>query len=99
MEGFGKLSSETGKDYGCTGKSISYQKSKELDDNSQTKSDKKDALVIAKLVKDGRYFETYLPHDVYAELRGLTTTRISLNKRKKSIKTQSQQYWMSIFLN
>ncbi len=62
------------------------KKSKELDDNSQTKSDKKDALVIAKLVKDGRYFETYLPHDVYAELRGLTTTRISLNKRKKSIK-------------
>lgn len=58
---------------------------KELDDNSQTKSDKKDALTIAKLVKDGRYFETYLPHDVYAELRGLTTTRYSMNKRKKAI--------------
>lgn len=58
---------------------------KELDDNSQTKSDKKDALTIAKLVKDGRYFETYLPHDIYAELRGLTTTRNSMNKRKKSI--------------
>ena len=58
---------------------------KELDDNSQTKSDKKDALTIAKLVKDGRYFETYLPHDIYAELRGLTTTRNSINKRKKSI--------------
>lgn len=61
------------------------QKAKELDDNSQTKSDKKDALTIARLVKDGRYFETYLPHDVYAELRGLTTTRHSMNKRKKSI--------------
>lgn len=61
------------------------KKAKELDDNSQTKSDKKDALTIAKLVKDGRYFETYLPHDVYAELRGLTTTRHSMNKRKKSI--------------
>ena len=58
---------------------------KELDDNSQTKSDKKDALTIANLVKDGRYFETYLPHDIYAELRGLTTTRNSMNKRKKSI--------------
>ena len=58
---------------------------KELDDNSQTKSDKKDALTIAKLVKDGRYFETYLPHDIYDELRGLTTTRNSMNKRKKSI--------------
>ena len=61
------------------------KKAKELDDNSQTKSDKKDALTIARLVKDGRYFETYLPHDVYAELRGLTTTRHSMNKRKKSI--------------
>lgn len=61
------------------------KKAKELDDNSQTKSDKKDALTIARLVKDGRYFETYLPHDVYAELRNLTTTRNSINKRKKSV--------------
>lgn len=61
------------------------KKAKELDDNSQTKSDKKDALTIARLVKDGRYFETYLPHDVYAELRGLATTRNSINKRKKSV--------------
>lgn len=61
------------------------KKAKELDDNSQTKSDKKDALTIARLVKDGRYFETYLPHDVYAELRGLTTTRNSINKRRKSV--------------
>ena len=29
------------------------KKAKELDDNSQTKSDKKDALTIARLVKDG----------------------------------------------
>lgn len=62
------------------------KKSKELDDNCQTKSDIKDALTIAKLVKDGRYFETYLPHDIYAELRGLTATRTSMQKRMKSIK-------------
>lgn len=61
------------------------RKAKELDDNSQTKSDKKDALTIARLVKVGRYFETYLPHDVYAELRGLATARSSINKRKKSV--------------
>lgn len=61
------------------------KKAKELDDNSQTKSDKKDALTIARLVKDGRYFETYLPHDVYAELRGLATARNSINKRKKAV--------------
>lgn len=62
------------------------KQAKELDDNSQTKSDKKDALTIAKLVKDGRYFELYLPHDVYAELRGLSTIRTGLNKRKNALK-------------
>lgn len=62
------------------------KQAKELDDNSQTKSDKKDALTIAKLVKDGRYFELCLPHDVYAELRGLSTTRTGLNKRKSALK-------------
>lgn len=62
------------------------KQAKELDDNSQTKSDKKDALTIAKLVKDGRYFELYLPHDIYAQLRGLSTTRTGLNKRKNAIK-------------
>ena len=62
------------------------KKAKELDDNSPTKSDIKDALTIARLVKDGRYFETYLPHDVYAELRVLSTTRISVVKREKAIK-------------
>ena len=62
------------------------KQAKELDDNSQTKSDKKDALTIAKLVKDGRYFELYLPHDIYAELRGLSTTRNSLNKRRRALK-------------
>ena len=62
------------------------KQAKELDDNSQTKSDKKDALTIAKLVKDGRYFELYLPHDIYAELRGLSTTRTGLNKRRNALK-------------
>ncbi len=62
------------------------KQAKELDDNSPTKSDKKDALTIAKLVKDGRYFELYLPHDIYAELRGLSTTRTGLNKRKSALK-------------
>lgn len=62
------------------------KQAKELDDNSQRKSDKKDALTIAKLVKDRRYFEMYLSHDIYAELRGLPTTRTGLNKRKKALK-------------
>jgi transposase len=36
------------------------KKSKELDDNSPTKNDIKDAKVVAKLVIDGRYTEPHL---------------------------------------
>ncbi len=61
------------------------KKAKELDDNSQTKSDKKDALTIAKLVKDGRYCEAYLPHDAYADLRVLSTARNSVNRQKNAL--------------
>jgi transposase len=61
------------------------KRAKELDDNSPTKNDKKDALTIAKLVRDGRYYETYMPQDVYAELRVLSTARISLMKRRNAL--------------
>jgi transposase len=62
------------------------KRAKELDDNSQTKNDKKDALTIAKLVRDGRYYEVYMPQDIYAELRVLTNSRISLMKRHNALK-------------
>lgn len=45
------------------------KKIKELDDNSPTKNDVKDAKVIAQLVKDGRYAEPNIPEGVYADLR------------------------------
>lgn len=45
------------------------KKSKELDDNSPTKNDVKDARVIAQLIKDGRYSEPQIPEGIYAELR------------------------------
>ena len=61
------------------------KRAKELDDNSPTKNDKKDALTIAKLVRDGRYYEVYMPQDVYAELRVLSTARISLIKRRNAL--------------
>ncbi|OIK17172.1 IS110 family transposase [Bacillus sp. MUM 116] len=48
---------------------LHVKKSKELDDNSPTKNDVKDAKVIAQLVKDGRYAEPTIPQGVYAELR------------------------------
>ncbi len=54
---------------------------KELDDNSQTKSDKKDALTIAHLVRDGRYFDVYLPEGAYADLRILCNERKRLQKQ------------------
>jgi transposase len=45
------------------------KRSKELDDNSQKKTDRKDPKTIAKLVIDGRFVETYMPTGIYAELR------------------------------
>ncbi len=48
---------------------LHVKKTKELDDNSPTKNDVKDARVIAQLVKDGRYAEPTIPQGVYAELR------------------------------
>jgi transposase len=62
------------------------KKAKELDDNSPVKSDKKDAITIARLVKDGRYFDPYLPEDIYAELRGLSNYRVTQIKRSNAIK-------------
>jgi transposase len=62
------------------------KKAKELDDNSQTKSDKKDALTIARLVKDGRFFDPYLPKEEYGELRGLSNARVSTMKRNNAVK-------------
>lgn len=57
------------------------KQAKELDDNSQTKSDKKDALTIAHLVRDGRYFDIYLPEGAYADLRILCNERKRLQKQ------------------
>jgi transposase len=62
------------------------KRAKELDDNSPTKNDKKDALTIARLLRDGRFSQLYLPQDVYGELRVLANTRVSLMKRQNAIK-------------
>lgn len=45
------------------------KKTKELDDNSPTKNDVKDAKVIARLIEDGRYSIPNLPKNIYAGLR------------------------------
>ncbi len=62
------------------------KRAKELDDNSPTKNDKKDALTIARLIRDGRYYDVYMPQDVFAELRVLSNSRVSLMKRHNALK-------------
>ena len=47
------------------------KQAKELDDNSQTKSDPKDAQVIAHLIREGRYFDTYLEAELEAVMNTL----------------------------
>lgn len=54
------------------------KKSKELDDNSQTKNDRKDPKVIAGLVREGRYMIPYLPDGVYADLRTASNMRFQI---------------------
>jgi len=51
------------------------KKQKELDDNSPTKNDRKDALIIATLTWEGRFSRCYLPQGIWAELRGYTQSR------------------------
>ena len=59
---------------------------KELDDNCQTKNDKKDCITIARLIKDARYFEPYLPEGIWAELRNLSNTRAELIRKQNAVK-------------
>lgn len=51
------------------------KQTKEVEDNSQNKDDRKDPKLIANLVKDGNYGMPYLPEGVYADLRNLTFYR------------------------
>src|SRR5690606_36962056 len=72
-------------------------KSKELEDNSQTKSDYKDAKVIADLVRNGKYSEPNLPRKEYAELRILMNLRgkivMNLNQVKARITGWTDRYF------
>lgn len=72
------------------------KKSKELDDNSQTKNDRKDPKVIAGLVKDGRYMIPYLPDGVYADLRIASNMRFQLQADLTRIQNRISR-WFSIY--
>ena len=56
------------------------KQTKEVEDNSQFKDDRKDPKLIANLVKDGNFGMPYLPEKVYAELRRLSMFRDQLNE-------------------
>ena len=56
------------------------KQTKELEDNSQLKADRKDPKLIANLVKDGNFGMPYLPEKLYAELRRLSLFRDQLNE-------------------
>lgn len=56
------------------------KQTKELEDNSQLKDDRKDPKLIANLVKDGNYGMPYLPEGLYADLRRLSAFRDQLTE-------------------
>lgn len=68
------------------------KRSKELDDNSQTKNDSKDPKTIAKLVIDGRYSEPYIPEGIYSDLRIAMDMREGLGKNLNKIKNKVTQW-------
>lgn len=80
---------------------LHVKKSKELDDNSPTKNDTKDARVIAQLIKDGRYSVPNLLEGIYAELREGVKLRDQLTKQlmiiEGRIQNSIQRYFPEFF--
>jgi transposase len=78
------------------------KKTKELDDNTPSKSDYKDPKTIAFLVKDGRYQIPYMPDGKYAELRKANNLREEWVQKKIRVKNKVTR-WLDIhfpeFLN
>ena len=58
------------------------KQTKEVEDNSQLKDDRKDPKVIANLVMNGNYGMPYLPEGIYADLRSLSLLRSQLTENR-----------------
>ena len=56
------------------------KQTKEIEDNSQLKDDRKDPKLIANLVKDGNFGMPYLPEGIYADMRRLVMFRDQLTE-------------------
>ena len=72
------------------------KKSKELDDNNPSKSDRKDPKVIAALVNEGRFSYPHMPEGVYAELRSLSGQIDRAESQLIRLKNQIAR-WFSIY--
>lgn len=73
------------------------KKTKELDDNCQTKNDRKDPLLIAKLVRDGDFFDPDISSGIYADIRRMSRLRLkvkkSLIRQKTALKILLDEYF------
>ena len=67
-----------------------------LQNNSQSKNDRKDPKVIAKLVTEGRYSAPYTPDGVYADLRIMVANRKRLIREMTQIKNRFAR-WFAIY--
>jgi transposase len=68
------------------------KRSKELDDNLPTKHDRKDALVIARLIKDGRFSYPRILKGMEAELRVGSTFRSKLTEELGAVKNMINRW-------
>ena len=71
------------------------KKSKEMDDNSPSKNDRKDPKTIAALVNEGRFSYPYIPTGVHAEIRALSNLRFQVQEELTRIKNRMAR-WYSI---
>lgn len=71
-------------------------KSKELEDNSPTKNDYKDAKVIADLARNGKYSEPKLPTSIYANLLILMNLREKIMVNLGQVQRRVQN-WLDRF--
>ena len=75
---------------------LHVNRSKELDDNLQTKNDQKDALVIARLMRDGRFSYPRLLEGVEAELRNGATLRSKIQEDLNALQNRIVR-WLDRF--
>ena len=71
------------------------KRTKEFDDNTQNKNDRKDPKVIAKLVIEGRFTDIYIPEGDYAECRNASILRAEIVKALVADKN-SLHRWLAI---